>query len=423
MSLLERLTGATPEKLEHKGDRLMAAGRWGEAMLVYESARDKLAKRSGTPGDRQHRLSAKIRQARQALARDHWRQARDLMDGHYWAEAHEMLTLAIEVSTDQDFQRTLERALRELEGRYYEVNAPEPAVRGAVRRETPAGQLPATGDDDYFLALCHTLPAAVGQAYQRYGDDFKRGYIALNRGAFENAVRHLEQAHKAHPEPDSYIPLELATAYLNLNRQSAAHDLLRLFRRHHPEALPAYQLLCEIYWDQKNFDRALALLDTLPTDLATSVAALLLRGETLTRAGKHESARQHYHRFIDTHGWDPTVAHKLARVCLDLQDRDRARELYRGIIDRCRGCGARIDPQIRHEYAELCFAESQYDTDLLESYLALVQEIPTNAAQYYRRVARIYAHQGHDHEARRFIGFARQVEAHTSDKGLPRDRP
>lgn len=423
MSLLERLMGATPEKQEHKGDRLMAAGRWGEAKLAYESALDKIVKRSGNSGHRQNQLTVKIRQARQALARDHWQQARDLMDGRYWAEAREMLTLAIEVSTDQDFQRTLEQALRDLEGRYFEVDAHETTVRGTERRASSAEQSPATGDDDYFLALCHTLPSPVGQAYQRYGDDFKRGYIALNRGAFENAARHLEEAHKARPEPDSYIPLELATAYLNLNRQSEAHDLLDPFRRHHPEALPAYQLLCEIYWDQENFEKALALLDALPTDLTASVAAVLLRGETLTRAGKRESARRHYHGFIETHGWNTKVAHKLALICLDLQDTDRARELYRGIIDRCRGCGARIDPRIRHEYAELCFAESRYDTALLETYLTLVQEIPTNAARYYRRAAHIYAHQGHDHEARRFRDFARQAEANTADRGLPKDRP
>jgi tetratricopeptide (TPR) repeat protein len=198
--------------------------------------------------------------------------------------------------------------------------------------------------------------------------------------------------------------------------------LLVPFRRHHPEALPAYQLLCEIYWDQENFEKALALLDALPSDLTASVAAVRLRGETLTRAGEHESARRHYNGFIDTHGWNSAVAHNLARTCLEMQDSDRARELYRGIIDRCRGCGARIDPQIRHEYAELCFAESRYDNTLLETYLTLAQEIPINAALYYRRVAQIYAHQGHDHEARRFTSFARQADANTNDEGLPRDR-
>ncbi len=423
MSLLERLMGSTPEKQEHKGDRLMAAGQWGEAKLAYERALEKLAKRAGDSGDRPHRLTAKIRQARQALARDHWQQARNLMDGRYWAEAREMLTLAMEVSPDQDFQRTLKQALQDLEDRYFAVDSPATAVDGAKRQGNPVAQSPQTKDDDYFLALCHTLPAPVGQAYQRYGDAFKRGYIALNRGAFENAVHHLEVAHEAHPETDSYIPLELATAYLNLNRQSEAHDLLVPFRRHHPDALPAYQLLCEIYWDQEDFEKALALLDALPSDLSASVAAVLLRGETLTRAGKRETARRHYHRFIDTHGWNMAVAHNLARICLELQDTDHARELYQGIIDRCRGCGARIDPQIRHEYAELCFAESRFDSTLLETYLTLVREIPINAALYYRRVAQIYTHQGHDHEARRFTRFARQAEANRTDKGLPRAKP
>ena len=421
MSFLERLTGGSPEQQEHKGDRLMAAGQWGEAKLAYENALAKIEKRAGNPNGRQQ-LAAKIQRARQALARDHWQLARDLMDGRYWEEAREMLTLAIDVSTDQDFKCTLEQERQALEARCLQAGENDSTMPAETHLESPEGETPPTEDDEDFLALCHTLPPAVRKAYQGYGEDFKRGYMALNRGAFANAARLLEQAHQTHSQPDSYIPLELATAYLNLNRPSEAHDLLVVFRRHHPEALPAYQLLCEIYWDRNDFAQALALLDTLPSELSASVATVRLRGETLTRAGEHEGARRLYRRFLETHGWNTTVAHLLARVYRYLQDNDRARDLYQEIMNRGHGCGARIDPWIRHEYAELCFEKGRYDADLLEIYLTLVREIPVNAAHYYQRAAHIYARQGHDHEARRFRDFARRVAAGPIARDEPKGR-
>ena len=332
-----------------------------------------------------------------------------------------MLTLAIDVSTDQAFKGRLKQELEELEGRCFQAGDTDSATPGEARLESPVEETPETGDDEDFQALCHTLPPPVRKAYQGYGDDFKRGFMALNRGAFANAACFLEQAHETQSQPDSYIPLELATAYLNLNRPSEAHDLLVAFRRHHPEALPAYQLLCEIYWDRNDFAQALNLLDALPSELSTSVAAVVLRGETLARAGEHAAARGHYQRFIETHGWNTTVAHHLARVCRCLEDNDRAWNLYQEIMNRGGGCGARIDPWIRHEYAELCFDKGRHDAPLLEIYLTLVREIPANAAHYYRCAAHIYTRQGHEHEARRFRGFARRAASGPADRGLAKD--
>ena len=58
MSLLERLTGATSSKLEQKADRLLAAGRWGEAKIAYEDALAKLARRPGLNAEKERRLNA-----------------------------------------------------------------------------------------------------------------------------------------------------------------------------------------------------------------------------------------------------------------------------------------------------------------------------------------------------------------------------
>jgi tetratricopeptide (TPR) repeat protein len=408
MSLLARLIGATPEKKEQKGDRLQAAGRWGEAKLVYESALAALAQRLNEKSAQVSRLETKIRETRNALAREHRKSADNMIEGGYWEEAREMLALAIEVSADQDDRRQLERKRRELESRW--MPETQPALHADFQDDL-SNMSPDDTNEDYFLALCHTLPDNVRRAYQGYGDDFKRGYLALNQGNFETAAQYLELAHRNAPHPDSHIPLELATAYLNLNRQIEAHDLLVTYQRQYPEALPAYQLLCEIYWDQENFDQASALLNNLPPDLSASLAAAALRGETLERAGQRQAARDHYRQFLEIFGWETRMAHKLARICRDLGATDEAHQLYRQIIESCHSCRPGINPQIKHEYAELLFEKGQHDAKLLEQYLSLAREVPKHAALYYSRVAHIYARQGYEHEARRFQKLARQLDA------------
>ncbi len=423
MSLLERLTGTTPEKLEQKADRLLTAGRWGEAKLAYEDARTKRSRRRGMNATHEHRLNAKIRQCRNALAREHRQSADDLLEGGFREEARELLVLAIEVSADEADRRELQAKLGVLDTHFSEQAGSALPLKIAARPINYEIGPAADAEEEYFTALCHTLPDQVRRDYQQYSDDFKRGYVALNQGHFETAARHLEQAYKDAPHADSHIPLELATAYLNLDRAIEARDLLVAYQRRHPDALPACRLLCEIYWDQGNFDQALELLDTLPPDLSASLAAAALRGETLERSGQRESARDLYRRFLDSYGWDPRMAHRLARICRDMDATEEALTLYRQIVESDRGCRARIAPEIRHEYAELSFAQGAQNAALLESYLTLASEIPDKSAFYYTRVAQLYTRQGHDREARRFKDLARRIESATAGTGREEEPP
>jgi tetratricopeptide (TPR) repeat protein len=410
MSLLKLFAGPSPEKLEEKGDALFAAGYWGQAKQAYEGSLDKRQKRSGQDVDAQHRLAEKIREAAEALAREHRQTAQNLIEGGYDEEARALLTLAMEVTTDPQFKAELDAQLDALT---FPRNHPDdrgPMVSSLGFEDSDP--LPdQASEDDYFLALCGTLPQEVRDAYLAYGDDFKSGYIALNRGDFQAAAESLSRAMEQYPQPESYIPLELATAKLNLDRPAEARELLENFLEHHPHVLPAYQLLCEIHWEAQDFDRVDALLASLPEELAESVASVLLKGETLMRAGRHADARDFYRQFLEVYGWNDTVAKEVAKAHEALNESAAARAVYREIIGRCDSCRTRIDPAIKHRYAELCFAEGLYTTEILELYLALAREIPENAARYFDRISRIYAAQGNPNEAERFRSFARRAAA------------
>jgi hypothetical protein len=49
------------------------------------------------------------------------------------------------------------------------------------------------------------------------------------------------------------------------------------------------------------------------------------------------------------------------------------------------------------------------NTDILDLYLSLAQEVPDNAAEYYEKVSRIYAAQGNHTEAARFRAIAQKL--------------
>ena len=410
MSLLKLFSGPSPEKLEKKGDALFAAGHWGQAKLAYEGALDKRQKRSGQDIDARHRLAEKIRETVNALAREHRQTAQNLIEGGHYDEARALLTLAMEVTADRQLKAELDAQLHALTSPRNHPNDREPMV-STVRSEDSDPLLDEASEDDYFQALCGTLPQEVRDAYLAYSEDFKSGYIALNRGDFQAAAESLSRAMAQNPQPESYIPLELASAKLNLDRPAEARELLESFLEHHPHALPAYQLLCEIYWDEEDFDRVDALLASLSEELAESVAAVLLKGETLMRAGRHADARNFFRQFLKGYDWNDTVARELAKAHEALNESAEARAIYREIIGRCDSCRARIDPAIKHRYAELCFADGLYTTEILEMYLALAREIPENAAGYFDRISRIYAAQGNPTEAERFHSFARRAAA------------
>jgi tetratricopeptide (TPR) repeat protein len=410
MSLLKLFSGPSPKKLEEKGDALFAAGHWGQAKLAYEGALDKRQKRSDQDIDDRHRLSQKIKEAVNALAREHRQTAQNLIEGGYDDEARALLTLAMEVTADPQFKAELDAQLHALTSPRNLPNDGEPMMP-TVSSEEIDPLFDEAAEDDYFQALCGTLPQEARDAYLAYGKDFKSGYIALNRGDFQAAAESLSRALEQNPQPESYIPLELASAKLNLDRPAEARELLEIFLKYHPHALPAYQLLCDIYWEEEDFDRVGALLASLPEDLAESVAAVLLKGETLMRAGRHADARNFYRQFLTVYGWNDDVARELSKAHEALGESAEARTLCREIIGRCDSCSARVDPVIRHRYAELSFVDGLYTTEILEMYLALAREIPENAAGYFDRVSRIYAAQGNPTEAERFLSFARRAAA------------
>lgn len=412
MGLLNIFSGKNPEDYDLKGDKFAETGAYGKAIVEYERALERLEKTAPWDDGFRQSLRDKIHSSKETLALQHKKTAEDMLEADYHEDAQQYIRLALELTDDPDLISDLENQQRELETRTLAgVQIDEPDVEDPDPQEAQDDQpLDGEPDDDYFTALIGTLPEDIQQAYLDYGEAFKKGYLALNQGDFESAAAYLYQALEENPDPQNYIPLELATACLNLEKFEDARHLLEKFVQYQPNALPAYQLLCEIFWETKAFDRAESLLAKLPAELAESVAGYVLRGETLFHAERYKEAKTFYRDFIKTYEWNETIARALAKTHEALNEMANARNIYREIMDACHSCHSRIDPYIKQKYADLSFASGLYTTEVLELYLSLVRDVPGNKADYYHKISRIYAALDNPTEARRFELFAEKAD-------------
>jgi tetratricopeptide (TPR) repeat protein len=409
MGILKIFSGKDPEEYEQKGDVYFQGQQYGLAKIEYESALGKLERKSPGNIDFRARLEQKIGRTKEALAVQHKQTGEELISAALYEEAEEILRLAKELTEDAGLKAQIEQRLKDV--REHPDNKEVDDIPHAELQE-PGVQEPGhqVKGDDYFGILCGSLPEEIQKAYYSYGDAFRAGYIALNQGNFELAAAKLSQAMEENPLPHSLIPLEMATAYLNLSQHDAARSLLEGFIKEHPDSVQAYYLLCEILWEMGEFDETHNLLDACPAELGDTLPIQLLRGETLFKAGRYEDAESLYLDYLRSYDWDENIARSLARTYEALGENGSACELYAEILGECRSCGARVDPFIKQRYADLCFDSGDYSTRILELYLSLVHEDPGNKTHYYRKISRIYSSLGHEEEADRYRAFADNSE-------------
>lgn len=412
MSLFKIFSGKGPEVYEQKGDAYCNDELWGNAKMEYERALSRLEKAQPLDRDSASRLQEKISRTREALALMHKSDAEELMAGGYHGEARDLLALAVELTADLNLEKELQKKILETD-RHTSKKVELTGFLNGTDEDTDGMDISDDDENEYFFTLCATLPEEVQMAYMGYGQNFKTGYLALNDGDFETASEYLSLALEENREYDTYIPLELATAYLNLEKHEEARQLLESLLVSHPDTLPAFQLLCEIFWETGDFDRAQTLLASIPEELKASVAVALLQGETLYQSENYQEARSFFIHFLETYGWNESVARALAKTHETMGELDDARNIYQEIMESCHSCNARIDPRVKEKYADLCFASGVKDTKILELYLSLAQEIPDNASVYYEKVSRIYAAQGNQTEATRFRTFSEKLVKET----------
>jgi len=415
MGLLKFFSGKDPDEHEKEGDAYFDMGEFGAAKLEYEKALQKrVKKRSHDTGDAT-RLQVKIVRSRESLARAHMERGEELMALELHDDAEDLFLLATELTDNDDLKEALDTLLREIQRRKRaEMQGEAPAVTGreGVAEEPTSPH----GDDEYFTALVNTLPDDIRQAYRSYGDTFKEGYVALNRGNYERAHVLLTTAQGETTPGGGHISFEIATAYLNLGNPEEARTILEDYVRENPLLLRGYHLLCETLWDTGAFDEAHGVIRSSPPEVRTTLPMKLLEGETLYRAGRYEEVESFYNDCLTTDGWDEHIVRNLALTCEALGKTRKAHQLYGEIMSECQQCRTRLDPFIKARYADTALELGTMTGAILELYLSLAEEVPEERARYFRKISEIYAAQGHEDQSLRYQAFAERLEDEEGSK-------
>jgi tetratricopeptide (TPR) repeat protein len=407
MKFFKLFKPASQEAMENKADRLFNAGEFGLAKQAYEKALLKLENSDLLKADeRLDHIKDKISRTRDALARQHKATAEDLMEADYHEDAVELLKLALDLTAHAGLSAEIKDLLTRCQ------NAKTAAVYEIDDEYMTAAPDNRQDDDEaYFTVLCSTLPEDLQMAYEQYGDAFMSGYIALNQGSFEIAAELLAKALAENRETVTHIHLELATACLNLGDIEKSRALLAPYIEKYPLSVRAYEMMCEICWEKKEYKQAERLISECPDDIKTSIPIMLLMGETLFKSGSYDDAEAFYQNSIHYTGWSEPVATALARIYEAMGLPEKALASYGEIMRSCKSCRQQIAPFVKQRYAELTFEAGDMSTGLIELYFALCSEDPGNRSHYYRRLSEIYSRQGYHEEANRYLKFAEADES------------
>lgn len=388
----------SPEDLEKKGDALVLAKSYGAARTQYAKALEKIEGKGDGQEGLLARLEEKYAGCGESLAKEHLENAADLHASGIDAEAHHLLHLAGQLAREEETKKAIEALIGQLSSSM--------AREGEEWDEDEPGDAPYTEADQGFEALCLALPEAQGQAYLGYGPAFRNGYNALNSGAFAEAEAALEEALAENGEA-SYVPLELAVACLNLEKQDKAEGLLLTFLAHHPAHAHGVERLCHLYLDGGEPQKALTTLDKNLDALDDTPQALaLLKGRLLSELGQPEAAVAWLAGQLQC-CWDDNLAFSLATLKNENGDAKAAQSLLETIMGRCTGCGRRPPSHIQLFYANLLKEGGDTSVSLIERFLKLAMEDPATAPYAYRAVSEVYRTKGDDAEADRYAAMVK----------------
>jgi len=384
------------EDLEKKGDALVLSESYGPARIQYAKALEKLAGKEAGRDAILARIEEKYAGCGEALAKEHLENAADLHESGIDAEAHHFLHLAGKLATEAETKKAIEELIGQLSSSM--------AREGEEWDDDEVEEESYTDEELGFEALCMSLPEGQGEAYMDYGDAFRDGYNALNSGAFDDAETALDEALEEHGE-SSFVPLELAAACHNLGKNEKAEKLLRTFLAHYPSHTHGVELLCHLYLEEGEPQKALTTLDeNLGAMDDTPVELALLKGRLLSELGQADAAETWLADQLESR-WDDNLAFFLSNLKKGNGDAQAARNLLETTMGRCTGCGKRPPSQIQLTYANLLKEDGDTSVSLIERYLKLAMEDPATASYAYQAVSEIYSTKGDNAEADRYAAM------------------
>ncbi len=384
-----------PEDYENSGDALLSKGAFGESKIAYEKSLAGITKLSKEPTADSDRVRGKLVETRECLAKQHSARAGELIEAGALDEARSCFMLALELTADPAFQASMEKKMAEMAAEaLVDANGEDSSLDYAPLETVEPSDL------DEFHALCGILPGEMEEAYISYGETFMNGYLALTRGEYPAAAQTLKLAMEEIGTQDSFIPLELANAFMGMDRFEDAKPLLKEFLTNHPASLSGIETLADLYCHTKQYASAHDLLAPLPDQVKKERQIKLVTGRLYFLEENYEAAADVYRELLSAPDWDEPAARSLVATLEAMEEYEAARNMAVTLLNQCSGCGRKPGPMDRLKYAELSVILKDYSQGIIDLYLAIAQEEPGVRSHCFQRVAFIFNESGRPEDAR-----------------------
>ena len=196
MSFFKKLIGAKSFDDERaEGERLFAAGRWGEAKLAFDRA---LEKSKAAPAEAVERVKATIASCCDSLAEARLVAAEEYLNDGDEELARAELEHAVETAASKDIRAKAERRMEQLERRDAREKARDDIV---------------ITDEERFAALAGGWEEEQAEEYELYGDALRDALLAMQADRMKEARAALEKVLEDAEDPH-YLWLEVGRARL-----------------------------------------------------------------------------------------------------------------------------------------------------------------------------------------------------------------
>ena len=319
MGLLDAIFGGDTEWYIKKANKLASQSNPGEALALLKKAEKKAKSGSDTE---------KIDQARKEIEHTAYlmavEQAKSYMRGHMHQNAQNAIDRAVRFAHTEE-ERESVRAI--IDSDLYHDDGESAAEVDEVAKVEGEEKVSGMEFLDKWQLYVSRLTFGRAQHFDELGVDFKKAWVALQEGQFDEAIRGLEEAHKKFGD-DADVLVELARAYQGKGEFDKALPFAAKASEKSPTDIDTLLLHTQILWSLKKLDEAEGVLqkayDLEPDN--NNVLAMVAQQGLLTK--EYESAIAAVEQLIENAPKDISVRRLAARIYLESGDEEKALESY-----------------------------------------------------------------------------------------------
>ncbi len=314
MGFFKTLFGRDWRKFKARGDDHLKDEEWGRARGAFQEA---LRLFDGQEAERAT-VEAQLAVANERLLRMHLGEAERFIDQDMMEKAAEHLQTALDfVSGAEQREDVLARI-----SRLGASLAPDPAM---APQDESVGLDDPFDEVETFLVHLSNLSPEQADAYETFGEGFRKAYLAMMSGQWEQAEALLMPIYERDSD-NTFLQYELGRLRLGQERFAEAEALLSQACEKSPDSIPMRHDRIRALWQLEDFATAERMVEAafeIDDELLDNFA---IAGETCLRSGEYENGVEIVEAGIALYGQSIALHRLLGKL-------EGARKNHRSALD------------------------------------------------------------------------------------------